>query len=768
MNKFLIGILVLLPALVIAAIGQPVVAQDGAGGGLLDQLEQDGLGAGGFGEGGFGDSIFGSDDPISWKLKKPAATAAGSKIELELIATMERGWHIYGIDQDPEWGVATTIVVVEVGDLQFDGEISEPEPHEREVGDEYYLEHEGETVFKIPLAIPQEAAAGPRNVSVSVTYQACDAKECLLPKTMTLQTEVMVGTEQGSKEAASATFQADESPVKWTVPVLESVTPGTPFKVIVSAEIERGWHIYGVEMEPENGTPTRFLTADSSPLKVIEVKELTPPYKGFDPLIGANSIKHQRKARFEVTLEYSGDAPLKVGSLPLIVESMSCDAMMCLPEERLGLDIPVGVESSSERGDEAALNQEDDPRVAIFEGGDLQLSATLEAGEKIARGDTVTLRIDGKVTGGKRIPAFRGDIQSETEDQGLLGVILLAISGAFLALVTPCVYPMIPITVSVFTKQAHESRSRVIGLAALFGAGIVVSFTSLGFLLSALLGEEGANFMATNGYVNLAIGVLFIVFGFSLFGYYDIQLPAFIRNRVGGGGGGGGAASVLVMGLVFAVTTFTCVGPIVAALLALAAGEGPGFAAVGMLAFSSTIALPFVLLALFPKMLTGLPRSGGWLSTVKVVLGFIELLAAWKFFSAVATYWRFGHIVNREVIMAIWGLTLAAMALNLIGKLRFPHDSPVKSISMGRGLLLLLTLLGAGSCFYAVTGWRMNENIEAQLLVPSLHQKASLPWKHLDREGDVDFLSELEKVRKEMDSGERPRKPLFLNFTGHT
>ena len=212
----------------------------------------------------------------------------------------------------------------------------------------------------------------------------------------------------------------------------------------------------------------------------------------------------------------------------------------------------------------------------------------------------------------------------------------------------------------------------------------------------------------------------------------------------------------------------TCVGPIVAALLALAAGEGPGFAAVGMLAFSSTIALPFVLLALFPKMLTGLPRSGGWLSTVKVVLGFIELLAAWKFFSAVATYWRFGDIVNREVIMAIWGLTLVAMALNLVGKLRFPHDSPVKSISGGRGVLLLVTLLGAGSCFYATTGWRMNENIEAQLLVPSLHQKAALPWKHLDREGDLDLISEIGRVQEEMEAGTRPRKPFFLNFTGHT
>jgi thiol:disulfide interchange protein DsbD len=237
---------------------------------------------------------------------------------------------------------------------------------------------------------------------------------------------------------------------------------------------------------------------------------------------------------------------------------------------------------------------------------------------------------------------------------------------------------------------------------------------------------------------------------------------------VGGSGGGGGAASVLVMGLVFSVTTFTCVGPIVAFLLALAAGEGPGYAAIGMLAFSTTLAIPFVLLALFPKALTGLPRSGGWLSTVKVILGFIELLAAWKFFSAVATYWQFGDVVNREVIMVIWGLTLLALALNLAGKLRFPHDSPVKSISFGRGLLLGLTLMGAVSCFYATTGWRLNENLEAQLLVPSVHQQQHLPWVVLDRDHPLDFVDQLQQLRDQIAAGERSPRPIFLNFTGHT
>ncbi|MGE4632516.1 MAG: cytochrome c biogenesis protein CcdA, partial [Planctomycetota bacterium] len=453
-----------------------------------------------------------------------------------------------------------------------------------------------------------------------------------------------------------------------------------------------------------------------------------------------------------------------------------CDVRICLPLAQLVLEIPVFPAAASVLIDSTGGSPNDSASdtgganpasIAEFDDGDVRVSAAFSA-SRVRPGDLIRFDLEGTVDEGQRIPAIRKDVRGAAEEEGLWGIILLAIGGALLALATPCVYPMIPITVSVFTKQAHESRSRVVGLALLFGGGIVVSFTALGFLLSALLGEEGANFMATNGYVNLAIGILFVVFGFSLFGYYDIQLPAWIRNRVGASSGGGGAASVLVMGLVFSITTFTCVGPIVAALLALAAGEGPGFAAVGMLAFSSTIALPFVVLALFPKALTSLPRSGGWLSTVKVILGFVELLAAWKFFSAVATYWKFGEIVNREVIMTIWGLTLVALALNLLGRLRFPHDSPVTSISFGRGLLLAFTVVGAISCFYATTGYRLNENLEAQLLVPSIYAKQHLPWRVLSRDAPLDFSEQLQELQQQVAGGERSPRPIFINFTGHT
>jgi len=726
------------------------------------------------------DGLGREDSPVTFSAEDVSGARPGTEVVITVVAKIDRGWHIYGFDMDPELGVPTTMYVTSSGDLEMPGEIQEPSPHERE--DELIggllLEHEGNVEFKIPLRVPEGAADGPRKVLVDITYQACDAKQCLNPAIALVEVTVYVGVAPSTKATEKLTVTAGDlaSPVSWKGTGAASVAPGAEFSIEIEASIERGWHIYGLQMTPELGEPTSFSVPESLSFRVGSATEVTPAHSRHDPLIGGISIEHERKAVFRIPVTAPEDLGIEKLVIPITVGYTVCDAQICLLPAQVLLEVPVFPEggdflfetSNGNLNDSAGGNGTENRAATVeFDDGDVRISASFSA-TRVRPGDLIRFDLEGTVDEGHRIPAIRKDVRGAAEEQGLWGIILLAIGGALLALATPCVYPMIPITVSVFTKQAHESRSKVLGLALLFGGGIVGSFTALGFLLSALLGEEGANFMATNGYVNLAIGVLFVVFGFSLFGYYDIQLPAWLRNRVGASSGGGGAASVLVMGLVFSITTFTCVGPIVAALLALAAGEGPGFAAVGMLAFSSTIALPFVVLALFPKALTSLPRSGGWLSTVKVILGFVELLAAWKFFSAVATYWKFGEIVNREVIMTIWGLTLVALALNLLGRLRFPHDSPVTSISFGRGLLLAFTVVGAINCFYATTGYRLNENLEAQLLVPSIYAKQHLPWRVLDRDNPLDFSEQLQELQQQVAEGERSPRPVFINFTGHT
>jgi len=717
---------------------------------------------------------FDDDAPVSFSAEEVKGATAGSDVVVKLVATIERGWHIFSFDSDPELGIPTSVVLVGAGDLQALEPIREPKPHEREdpLAGGSILEHVGRAQFEIPLKVPADAKEGPRKILIDITYQACDAKQCLAPTVATVETTVTVGAtveepQQPAVKTLVVATAAEGSPVKWTATGVSEIEAGQTVEVEIVAAIERGWHIYGVDLDPQvSGDPTTFSVPQEHPFSIGKVVEVTPARPRNDPVAGGLIVEHIRKAVFRLPVTIPATIPEGVDRLPVTVAYNVCDAQICLPPERVTLEIPLLQESLSVSVPTVQQEAVEVSPMQVVDDGDLRIEAGFTA-LKVRAGDPIGFSLEGSVQEGMRIPAIRKDTRGAAEQAGLLGIIVLSFGGALVALLTPCVYPMIPITVSVFTKQAHESRSRVLWLAGLFGGGIVASFTALGFLLSALLGEEGANFMATNGYVNLAIGLLFVIFGFSLFGYYDIQLPAWLRNRVGGGGGGG-AASVLVMGLVFSVTTFTCVGPIVAFLLALAAGEGPGFAAVGMLAFSTTLAIPFVLLALFPKALTGLPRSGGWLSTVKVILGFIELLAAWKFFSAVATYWKFGEVVNREVIMAIWGLTLVALALNLIGKLRFPHDSPVKSISFGRGFLLALTVTSAFSCFYATTGWRLNENLEAQLLVPSIHAKQHLPWTILDRDHPLDFREQLASLKEKAAEDSATARPIFLNFTGHT
>lgn len=563
---------------------------------------------------------------------------------------------------------------------------------------------------------------------------------------------------------------APDAPVIVRARGAAGIAPGSRFEIVVEAEVDRGWHIYGMKLNEELGIPTKLVASDLGPFRAAGEAIEPAPRSHFDATLGGTMLEHEGKVPFRLPLEAPAELARGRYAVTVVFTYQVC-SNVCLMPETLTFTLPVWVGEERPPGDGGgaepanggANGGADGGAEGVADGGSAPVAfeARLDR-TQLRPGEPVLLSFEGEVrTPGLRIPAIEQDLSR----QGLWAIIVLSVGGALFALLTPCVYPMIPITISVFTKQAHKKRSAVVGLALLFCVGVMASFTALGLGLSVILGEQGANFMATNPWVNLAIGALFVYFAFSLFGYYDIQLPAFLRNRAASGGSG--IASVLIMGLVFSITTFTCVGPIAAALLALAAGAGPGYAAVGMLAFSATFALPFFLLALFPKALAGLPRSGGWLSTVKGILGFIEIIAAWKFFSA--TIGRFGldSVISREVIYAIWGLLLVAMALYLLGRFRFPHDSPLEKIGAPRVLLSLAFLLLAGFCGWAVAGRTWNANLESQLLVKSFYATESeAAWRELSHENPVPWEEALAELDARIAAGGE-RKPILINFTGH-
>lgn len=280
-------------------------------------------------------------------------------------------------------------------------------------------------------------------------------------------------------------------------------------------------------------------------------------------------------------------------------------------------------------------------------------------------------------------------MQPSDEDESLWMLFIICFGAGLLALLTPCVFPMIPMTVNFFIKQSGNKRKGVFN-ALLYGLCIIVIYTGLGFILTLLFGEDVMNEMASNGYVNFAFFAIFLLFGFSFLGAFEITLPSWLVNKSDQQADKGGLIGIFFMAFTLAVVSFSCTGPIIGNLLVAAAGEnavlGP---IIGMFGFSLALAIPFMLFAVFPSWLANMPKSGGWLNSVKVVLGLAELALALKFLSNVDLAYHWG-ILTREIFVASWIVISLLIGLYLIGKLKFSHDSDLPFISVPRIFLAIL------------------------------------------------------------------------------
>jgi len=364
---------------------------------------------------------------------------------------------------------------------------------------------------------------------------------------------------------------------------------------------------------------------------------------------------------------------------------------------------------------------------------------------------------------------FSSDLKKET-DKGFIPFIIFSLGMGFLALLTPCVFPMIPITISFFTKLGEQAKSKKstdenssltpLSAATIYALGIIVIFTLLGLVLALTLGASGAQQIAQNPWINLLIGFLFIFFAFSLFGYYELQAPQFLTRYSQKQESKSGYTGILFMSLTFTLASFTCTAALVGALL-VAASQGEYFwPIIGMLSFSTAFASPFFLLALFPQYLAKLPKSGGWLNSVKVIMGFLELAAAFKFISNSDLVWKWS-IFDREVVLFIWVIIIFLIAMYSLGFILFPHDTKPNKISIRRKILFSTTLVFS---IYLSTGLITNKVfagnssilkitsglVESYLPPP----KASSMWIE---DLDLAYIKAKES-----------NKPIFLDFTGYT
>jgi len=317
-----------------------------------------------------------------------------------------------------------------------------------------------------------------------------------------------------------------------------------------------------------------------------------------------------------------------------------------------------------------------------------------EMGAETAPVDTVTTApasTEVKAAKDSTATAVTGVTAEKTEDQSLIGIFITGFIGGLAALLMPCIFPMLPLTVSFFTKGS-QSKGTAVSRAMFYGLSIIVIYVVLGLLVTVIFGADALNSLSTNGVFNFLFFVLLMIFAISFLGAFEITLPSSWVNKMDANSDKGGLAGLFFMAGTLALVSFSCTGPIIGTLLVQAATSGALLGpAIGMFGFSFALAIPFALFAMFPSWLSALPKSGGWLNSVKVVLGFLELALAMKFLSNVdlAYHWNW---FDREIFLVLWIVIFGLMGLYLLGKLKFSHDSPVNFISIPRLMISIVVL----------------------------------------------------------------------------
>ncbi len=473
--------------------------------------------------------------------------------------------------------------------------------------------------------------------------------------------------------------------VKWSSHIVKGdAKPNAIVTVELDAVIDAGWHLYDITKTKAGNEPTSITAV--SPAKLTGPVEESKPVRKYDANFEAEVEFFEKSAQFTVPVQLGPD-----GKGSLQVRFQTCTDRNCLPPTKL--TVPIGEGAVSPPGANASSTQAPVP-----------------------------------------------------QNQGLLAFIAFAFGAGLLALLTPCVFPMVPITVSYFAKQ-HEKAGGSAGIAQplAYCLGIISAFTGFGLVVTIVFGASGIQRFATNPVVNLLLAALFIVLAINLFGLYEITLPSGITNKFNYRGKSGLIVPVL-MGLTFTLTSFTCTVPFVGTILISAAKGQLLYPLLGMLAFSSAFSLPFFLLAMFPQYLAKLPKSGSWLAAVKGFMGFLEIAAAVKFFSNADLVWGTG-ILSRNIFLGVWVAIFVLAALFLAGIFKLKTVEMPKKIGPARIVIMVLTVLTAGFFALGMTGRSLGE-MEAYL------PPSKSGW--------------LENYNKALDIAMRTNKPVFINFTGVT
>ena len=445
------------------------------------------------------------------------------------------------------------------------------------------------------------------------------------------------------------------NPVKWKTKVVQKSE--TEFELIMDATIENEWHMYS-QFTPEGGAlPTVFDFKNTKGNYTLVGKTKESPYKKvFNDIFEVDEYYFAKTAQFKQVIKVTNT---KLKEVKVYVEYQACKEQCIQQDATFTFELP-----------EIKTIVTDDTNTEVL---------------PVLKGNTIdstTQKEEERISATKESQTVNIVNEKKEEAKGLWTIFFLAFIGGFAALLTPCVFPMIPMTVSFFTKQSG-TREKGIANALIYGFSIIVIYVLLGSLITGIFGADALNALSTSVLFNIIFFIVLVFFATSFLGAFEIVLPNSWANKVDRQAGKSGIVAIFFMALALAIVSFSCTGPIVGTLLVESASKGGIAPIVGMLGFSSAIALPFMLFAMFPGWMNSLPKSGGWLNTVKVSLGFLELALAFKFLSNADLVVQ-AHLLEREVFLIIWIVIFGAWALYLFGKLTLPHDSPLTHLSVGR------------------------------------------------------------------------------------
>ena len=444
-------------------------------------------------------------------------------------------------------------------------------------------------------------------------------------------------------------------PVKWKSKT-EKISE-TEFNLILEGKIDAGWHLYS-QFTPDGGPIPLGIQYEESAgnYQLVGKTKESKTKKEFNTVFEVDEIFFENKVVLTQKVKIINS---KIKSIKVVIDYQTCKEVCINLNKKFVFEIPKITETSI--------------------APEVKDTSIVDTNSNVA-----SVKTEVKT----QLPTPKEP--KKEDEKGLISIFFIAFFSGFAALLTPCVFPMIPMTVSFFTKQS-KNKAQGIRNAIIYGISIILIYVVLGLLVTWIFGADALNALSTNVWFNIIFFGLLVFFAASFLGAFEIMLPNSWANKVDQQADRGGIIGILFMALALAIVSFSCTGPIVGTLLVDAASKGGIAPVIGMFGFSLALALPFMLFAMFPGWLNSLPKSGGWLNTVKVVLGFLELALAFKFLSNADLVLQL-HLLEREVFIAIWIAIFGTLTLYLFGKITLPHDSPLTHISVGRLSLGLLVL----------------------------------------------------------------------------